>query len=224
LIEKYPRKCLLNKVVFGWLLSTLAVSLIAATTSSFLPMRLAEAAVDTYTAIGSSAQLHYQTEEDGIHTDVYLLVFNLKGQSVQSRLSGQIVQYPVGDINNPITNIFYEAAGIPTGAFKANGLKAATLSSVEAQTHNWITGADSTLTISASWSGVGKIDTNAVHDEFGYDNVEFRMTAVGSSRDALATVNLTGDALEGAVGSFENLSTDEAQLKSSKEATVYVTK
>jgi hypothetical protein len=201
----------------------IALSLIAASITSFLPFRSAEAAVETNTAIGSSAQLHYQSEEDGIHTDVYLLVTNFKGQSAQSYLYGQIVQYPVGDINNPITNIYYEA-GIPRAAFKANGLKAATLNSVTAQTHNWITGADETLKISAGWSGVGKIDTNAVHTEFGYDNVEFRITGVGSWRDALATVNLSGPALENAVGSFENLTTDEAQLYSFKEATVYVTK
>ena len=74
-------------------------------------------------------------------------------------------------------------------------LNSASLSDVQIEVYDWYTGESETMTVSADWTGTGKITKSSYKSMSKYDDYVWRSSDSSSYRSAIATGSINGDDL-----------------------------
>jgi hypothetical protein len=198
-----------------WRMATPTVVLLAMTATSliFSPV-VANAASQTTTISwrGNSAYASMSSQSlDGVNTDVYVFATDTasrqnSGTFDQSQAYFYIYQYKLGDqicqvsdgqeycYNQtiPIVSFNGYAPSLDANSFQMKKLNTASLQTTMTG-FDWVSNSEKTITINATWTGVGSTSSGNYVTTYRSGNYLFHSQYVGSSRQGDITIGISGD-------------------------------
>jgi hypothetical protein len=167
--------------------------------------------VERFSISGKSAQAIWSMEnEDESHTDVFIAIVDSASkadeQFTESYLFITITEYELVEVCEQYYGQeycyydydwlmeFFGYTALDKAAFEiSDSLRSASVQDLELGGFDYVSQNEMTITIDADWTGVG--DTTRTRDFYSDSGESFKFTfkSMGVSRDADATLNITGD-------------------------------
>ncbi len=195
--------------------------------------------VTKYSVTGKTAFSVWSKESgDEVYTDVFVYLFDSASRGQDSYqlsvLNIGISQYRLieeCDVYNGSEECYYDYepllafygyAELDDSDFAiSNGLRSASVNGVELTGLDYVSQEEKTITVDATWTGEGSIfkEKNSYHQSNPFFKYSFK--GMGSSRDAVATIDIGGD-LD--ISLNENAEYNDALIGKFREATIIVIK
>ncbi len=160
---------------------------------------------------GISADAYWSSEQDGIHTDVYVFASEYSTQEKSEKYNGSgsyvgIYQYTIGDEvcqeweqvyycwNEyiPLKSFFGYTESAPSTFQNSGRLGSATLDTT-INGYDYVTDSAKSVTINANWIGDGEYSTGNGHYNYRSGSYSYSGHYVGTDRAATATATISGD-------------------------------
>jgi hypothetical protein len=160
---------------------------------------------------GISADAYWQSEQNGIYTDVYVFASEYSTQEKSEKYNGSgayvgIYQYTIGNEvcqeweggticwNEyiPLKSFFGYTGSAPSTFQNSGRLGSATLDTT-LNGYDYMTDSAKSVTINANWIGDGEYSTGNGHYNYRSGSYSYSGHYVGTDRAAIATATISGD-------------------------------